>query len=60
MTMHAYQETYLTNAQSALGDMFDYAINIVKLKSNDFINMFLASSVSIRFEKGDTTPSGTT
>ena len=53
MTMHAYQETYLTNAQSALGDMFDYAINIVKLKSNDFINMFLASSVSIRFEKGD-------
>ncbi len=53
MTIHAYQEIYLTNAQEALGDLFDYAINVLKLKSKDFINMFLASSTSKRIEKGD-------
>ena len=53
MTIHAYQEIYLTNAQAALGDLFDYAINVLKLKSKDFINMFLASSTSKRIEKGD-------
>ena len=53
MMIHAYQEIYLTNAQAALGDLFDYAINVLKLKSKDFINMFLASSTSKRIEKGD-------
>ena len=27
MTMRAYQEMYLSNAQAVLGDAFDYAVN---------------------------------
>ena len=29
---HAYQEIYLSNAQAALGDAFDYAIRVCREK----------------------------
>ena len=38
MMIHAYQEIYLNNAQSALGDAFDYAINTCGINGNDFVN----------------------
>lgn len=50
---HAYHEIYLSNAQSALGSAFDYAINTCKIPGNDFIKLFLASSVSKRMERGE-------
>ena len=50
---HAYQEIYLSNAQSALGDAFDYAINSCDMKGSDLIKLFLASSVSQRMENGE-------
>lgn len=50
---HAYHEIYLSNAQSALGTAFDYAINTCKIPGNDFVKLFVASSVSKRMERGE-------
>ena len=53
MMMHAYQEIYLSKAQSVLGDTFDYAINVCDIPGDDFIKFFIASSVSKRMENGE-------
>ena len=53
MTIHAYQETYLSKAQTALGDAFDYAINTCGIPGEDFIKLFIVSSVSKHIENGD-------
>ena len=50
---HAYREIYLSNAQSALGDAFDYAVNTCGMNGNDFVNLFIVSSVSKRMENGE-------
>ena len=50
---HAYQEIYLSKAQSVLGDAFDYALNICNLSGPDFVKLFVASSVSKRMENGE-------
>ena len=52
---HAYQEIYLSKAQSVLGDAFDYAVNICDVPGSDFVKLFIASSVSKRMENGDPT-----
>ena len=51
--IHAYQETYLNKAQSVLGDAFNYAINICGIAGDDFVKMFVVSTVSSRMEKGE-------
>ena len=53
MTIHAYQETYLSKAQAALGDALDYAINTCGISGEDFIRLFGASSISKRLENGE-------
>ena len=53
MMTHAYQEIYLSNAQSALGDAFDYAINTCKISGENFIQMLLSSSVCKKLENGE-------
>ena len=53
MTTRAYQETYLSKAQAALGDAFDYAISTCRISGADFIKLFTASSVSRRMENGE-------
>lgn len=55
MMMHAYQEIYLSKAQSVLGDAFDYAVNVCNIPAADFIKLFIASSVSKRMENGEST-----
>jgi len=50
---HAYQEIYLSNAQLALGDAFDYAINACHIPGTDFVKLFTVSSVSKRMENGE-------
>ena len=50
---HAYQEIYLSKAQSVLGDAFDYAVNTCNISGNDFVKIFTASSVSKRMENGE-------
>ncbi len=50
---HAYREIYLSNAQSVLGDAFDYAINTCQIPGDDFVRLFAASSISRRMENGE-------
>jgi DNA-binding XRE family transcriptional regulator len=51
--IHAYQEIYLSNAQAALGEAFDYAINTCNISGENFVKIFLVSSVSMKMEKGE-------
>lgn len=53
MMTHAYQEIYLSKAQSVLGDAFDYAVNTCDISGDDFIKLFITSSVSKRMENGE-------
>ena len=53
MMTHAYQEIYLSKAQAALGDAFDYAVNTCDIPGQDFIKLFNASTVSKRMENGE-------
>ena len=50
---HAYQEIYLSNAQSMLGDAFDYAINVCHIPGSSFVKLFIASTISKRLENGE-------
>jgi DNA-binding XRE family transcriptional regulator len=51
--IHAYQEIYLNNAQAALGEAFDYAVNTCNISGENFVKMFLVSSVSKKMENGE-------
>jgi DNA-binding XRE family transcriptional regulator len=51
--IRAYQEIYLDKARSVLGDAFDYAVNICGIPGNDFVKLFVASSMSKRMENGE-------
>ena len=53
MITQAYQEIYLNNAQTTLGDAFDYAINACHIPGADFLKLFIASSISKRIENGE-------
>ena len=53
MMIHAYQEFYLNSAKKSIGTAFHYAINVCKIKGEDFVNMFLISNVSKRIENGE-------
>ena len=50
---HAYQEIYLSKAQSVMGDAFDYAVNTCAILGTDFVKLFIASSISKRMENGE-------
>ncbi len=50
---HAYQEIYLSKAQSVIGDAFDYAVNTCAIRGTDFVKLFIESSVSKRMENGE-------
>ena len=49
----AYQEIYLSNAQAALGDAFDHAVNTCSIPGDDFVKLFCVSSLSRRMENGE-------
>ena len=51
--IHAYQEIYLTNVQKMMGDMFDYAINRCKIPGEEFVQIFLNSTVCRAIENGE-------
>ncbi len=53
MMTRAYQEIYLSKAQTVLGDAFHYAVNTCDIPGNDFVKLFIASSVSKRMENGE-------
>ena len=49
----AYEETYLDDTMSNLGDMFDYAINDLGYDPEEFFTHFIISGVASAFEKGN-------
>lgn len=51
--IHAYEETYLTDAMNNLGDMFDYAICDLGYEPEMFFSQFLSSGVAACFERGN-------
>lgn len=51
--IHAYQEIYLSKAQSVLGDAFDYAVNTCGIPGSDFAKLFAMSFASKRMENGE-------
>lgn len=53
MMIHAYQEIYLSKAQSVLGDAFDYAVNTCGIPGKDFVKLFGVSSACKRMENGE-------
>ncbi len=53
--IRAYQEIYLNKSQSVLGDAFDYAINTCGMTGDNFVKLFLASTISKRMENGEPT-----
>ena len=49
----AYREIYLSKAQAALGDTFDYAVNACGIPGEDFVKLFITSTISRRMENGE-------
>ncbi len=52
---HAYNVLYLPLAQRVMGDMFDYAVNTLSIKIEEFFKMFLVSGMAHQFEIGNPT-----
>lgn len=53
MMIRAYQEMYLSNAQAALGDAFDYAVHACDIPGDVFVELFLGSTICKRMENGE-------
>lgn len=51
----AYNEIYLENARRTMGEMYDYAVNVLKIKLPEFHRMFLISGMCRQFEIGNPT-----
>ena len=49
----AYREIYLSKAQAALSDAFDYAVNACGIPGEDFVKLFTTSTISRRMENGE-------
>lgn len=51
--IHAYDKTYLSNAQKNLARMLDYLTNSLHVSLENAWHWFLTSKISMRFECGD-------
>ena len=51
----AYDELYLPLAQRVMGDMYDYAVNTLETKIDEFQKMFLVSGLAKQIEFGNPT-----
>ncbi|WP_455193896.1 helix-turn-helix domain-containing protein [Eubacterium ramulus] len=51
--IHAYDKTYLSNAQKNLARMLDYLTNSLHVSLENAWQWFLTSKISMRFECGD-------
>ena len=52
---YAYDELYVLLAQRVLGDMYDYAVNTLGIKIEQFQQMFLVSSIAKQIAIGNPT-----
>ena len=53
--IHAYDKVYLEKARTNLGRMLDFAVYDLGYDISKFMDLFLASRLASRFEKGDFT-----
>lgn len=53
--IHAYDKVYLEKAQTALGRMLDFATYDLNYDLHSFFDLFIASGIAARFERGDFT-----
>lgn len=51
--MRAYDEIYLAQARTSIARMLDYAVHDLGYELGDFWNMFVASEICRRFERGE-------
>ncbi|MBQ9699217.1 MAG: helix-turn-helix transcriptional regulator [Lachnospiraceae bacterium] len=51
--MHAYDKMYLEKGRNALARMLDFAVYQLKYDIDTYVDMFIASGISRRFEHGD-------
>ena len=49
---HAYDKDYLDDAMSCLGEAMDYVANTMKMDTDDFLDLFIATGFSEQFELG--------
>ncbi len=50
--MYAYDEMYLNDAMTNLGEAFDYAANVLNISMDDFLDMFIVSGIAEQFAAG--------
>ena len=53
MKMNAYNELYLDDAMSNLGDMVEYAVCTLGYAPDDFFGWFISSGIASKFENGN-------
>lgn len=51
--IHAYDRTYLPDAEDCLSGAFDYAVNGCGLGGNEFAEMFVVTGYASQFERGN-------
>lgn len=51
--IHAYDKVFLTDAQTVMGYLFDHAVCYMGFELSAFFDLFLATDISKRIEKGD-------
>lgn len=51
--IHAYQEIYLNKAMAVMDEAFNYVVNDCKILGEDFIKMFLGSTICKKIENGE-------
>jgi DNA-binding transcriptional regulator YiaG len=55
MMTHAYDDIYLEDAMSTLGEAVEYAVLFCNLKGQEFLRLFLISGIAEEFGKGNVT-----
>lgn len=53
MKIHAYPEIFVGKVQTKVGDAFDYAVNVLGMEGEEFVKLFVVSSISKRIENGE-------
>lgn len=53
MMTPAYQEIYLDNTMSSMGEAFDYAVNDCGIAGGDFVKMLIGSPICHKIENGE-------
>ncbi len=53
MMIRAYDEDYVGYAQRILGDMMDFAVNILEYDGDTFFSMFIVSGLAEQFGRGN-------